>query len=76
MIAFFISRRKASMMEIKEHFQVPFYPLTPILALGICITLLIPIGSSGLITGGIWLLIGLALYLARYKTLNKLSRWD
>lgn len=71
MIAFFISRRKAFMMEIKEHFQVPFYPLTPILALGICIILLIPIGSSGLITGGIWLLIGLALYLIRYNEIKQ-----
>ncbi|MBM7870708.1 APA family basic amino acid/polyamine antiporter/amino acid efflux transporter [Clostridium pascui] len=82
MIAFFISRRKASMMEIKEHFQAPFYPLTPILALGICIALLIPIGSSGLITGTIWLLIGIALYFIRYnaikqpKQLSKITNWN
>ncbi|MBO8172887.1 MAG: amino acid permease [Bacillaceae bacterium] len=71
MIAFFISRRKVSAEQRKTQFQVPFYPITPILALLICIGLLIPIGSTGVLTGIVWLLMGLGLYLLRHQMVKR-----
>ncbi|WP_410511318.1 amino acid permease [Paenibacillus sp. BR2-3] len=62
MIAFFISRRRLSINERQNHFKVPFYPVLPALALVLCISLIIPVGSSGFFTGIVWLLIGATLF--------------
>ncbi len=73
MIAFFISRRKTPLEERAKHFQVPFYPVVPVLALGICLALLVPIGKSGFLAGIIWLLIGLGLFLLRNNVIKQLA---
>jgi hypothetical protein len=71
MIAFFISRRKATLEEKSTQFLTPFYPVLPALALIISLCLLIPVGVSGFFSGLIWLSIGLCIYLIRT---NKVRR--
>lgn len=67
LIVFFISRRKSTPEERSKQFFAPFYPFLPSLALIICVALLVPVGLSGFLTGFIWLLIGLDLYVIRYE---------
>lgn len=70
MFAFFIARRRGAAKENDNQlFFVPFYPIIPMMALLICIALLIPIGKTGFLTGLIWLLIGVGIYLLRMKLL-------
>ncbi|MDU0813909.1 amino acid permease [Bacillus siamensis] len=71
MIAFFISRNKTSKHERKKQFSVPLYPVTPALALIICIGLLIPVGKTGLLTGMSWVLIGFFIYMIRSKSIKR-----
>ena len=68
MISFFISRKKASAEERSKQFSVPFYPFLPGLALVICISLLVPVGGSGIFAGLIWLFIGMVIYSFRQKS--------
>ncbi|MEK5322894.1 APC family permease [Aeribacillus sp. FSL M8-0254] len=68
MISFFISRKKASAEERSKQFSVPFYPFLPGLALVICISLLVPVGGSGIFAGLIWLFIGMVIYSFREKS--------
>lgn len=70
MIAFFISRKSLSSKDKQYQFLVPCYPITPSLALIICIGLLIPVGKTGFITGMLWLFIGLGIYLLRIKSIK------
>ncbi|PLR76266.1 amino acid permease [Bacillus sp. V3-13] len=74
MIAFFISRRKTTREQRENQFLVPFYPVIPGLALMISLSLLLPIGRSGFLTGTVWLLIGFGIYLLRYKSLKSASK--
>lgn len=73
LFAFFISRRNKSDVEREKQFQVPVYPLLPIIALLICFALLVPVGKSGFLTGVIWLVLGLTLYIVRVKGKNVLE---
>lgn len=61
LVSFFISRKNTTNVG----FKVPLYPLLPITAFIICLVLLIPIGKSGFLTGGIWLMLGTVLYFVR-----------
>ncbi|WP_342471160.1 amino acid permease [Ureibacillus sp. FSL K6-3587] len=69
-MALFISRRKTTKEERKSQFSVPFYPFLPAAAFFICVCLLIPVGHSGLISGFIWLSIGVGIYFIRYKSMK------
>lgn len=71
MIAFFISRKKDAPQDKGTQFCIPFYPVIPISALLICLGLLIPVGKSGLLTGFMWLFIGIVIYLLRLKVFSK-----
>ncbi|TCK92578.1 amino acid/polyamine/organocation transporter (APC superfamily) [Natranaerovirga hydrolytica] len=71
MIAFFISRKSLSDQDEQNQFLVPFYPITPALALIISIGLLIPVGKTGFLTGMLWLSIGLGVYLLRIKSIKR-----
>jgi amino acid transporter len=70
MIAFFISRKSTSKIDAEKQFFVPFYPVIPILALLISVSLLIPVGSTGFLTGLIWLSIGFGIYLVRMRAIK------
>ena len=70
MIAFFISRKSTSKIDSEKQFFVPFYPVIPILALLISVSLLIPVGSTGFLTGLIWLSIGFEIYLVRMRAIK------
>lgn len=74
MVAFFVSRRRVSQEERLAQFQVPLYPVTPILALCICLLLLWPVGKSGFITGAIWIAIGGFIFLIRYQVIRQVDR--
>lgn len=74
MISFFISRRKTPEEERKKQFSVPFYPVTPALALIICIGLLIPVGETGLLTGMSWVFIGFLVYILRNKSIKRAEK--
>ncbi|MEQ2528452.1 amino acid permease [Bacillaceae bacterium CLA-AA-H227] len=65
LVAFFISRKKTTDIVRNQQFKAPLYPLLPITALFICFVLLLPVGKSGFLTGGIWLMFGFILYLIR-----------
>jgi APA family basic amino acid/polyamine antiporter/amino acid efflux transporter len=65
LVAFFISRRKTTDIDRNQQFKAPLYPLLPITALFICFVLLLPVGKSGFLTGGIWLMLGFILFLVR-----------
>jgi APA family basic amino acid/polyamine antiporter/amino acid efflux transporter len=54
-LALFIARRRG----IRGSFGTPLYPLTPLLALGLCSLFVIGIGVTGVISGCVWLLAGL-----------------
>ncbi|WP_425800621.1 amino acid permease C-terminal domain-containing protein [Desulfitobacterium sp. Sab5] len=71
MIAFFLSRKRITQKDQENQFLVPFYPVIPLLALLISVSLLIPVGKTGLLTGLIWLLIGLGIYLLRKRSIIK-----
>jgi APA family basic amino acid/polyamine antiporter/amino acid efflux transporter len=70
MIAYFISRKNLSSEDQQNQFLVPCYPIPPALALIISISLLIPVGKTGFLTGMIWLSIGLGIYLFKKKALS------
>ncbi|MEK4175139.1 amino acid permease [Aeribacillus sp. FSL K6-2848] len=70
MIAFFISRRKATLEKKSTQFLTPFYPFLPALALIISLCLLIPVGGSGFFSGLIWLSMGFCIYLIRTKSIK------
>ncbi len=74
MIAFFKSRHSVSLEERLTQFQVPLYPITPVLALCICFVLLLSVGKSGFVIGGIWLLIGGLLFLIRFRAIRKVEQ--
>ncbi len=67
LIAYFISRKKVNSKEKETQFYAPFYPVIPASALLICLGLLIPIGKSGILTGSLWLSIGVVLYFLRRR---------
>lgn len=69
MIAFFISRKRSVPKDKEKQFSVPFYPVTPVLALIICVSLLVPIGKSGFLAGLIWLSIGFGIYVLRIRAM-------
>jgi amino acid transporter len=69
MIAFFISRKSFAANDKDKRFLAPFYPVTPILALLISVGLLIPVGTTGFLTGLIWITIGLGIYLIRMRVI-------
>jgi tellurite resistance protein TehA-like permease len=70
MIAFFISRKRVTTKDKEKQFLVPFYPVIPIMALLISVSLLIPVGKTGFLTGLIWLSIGLGIYLLRIRAIT------
>jgi len=49
--------------ERRRSFNVPFYPLVPSVALAIGGALLFALPISGILGGGVWLLLGLVIYL-------------
>ncbi|OEH94278.1 APC family permease [Bacillus solimangrovi] len=70
LFSFFISRRKNRFKVKGNHFIAPFYPVLPVVALVIIISLLFPIGKSGFSAGGLWMLIGLGIYIVRKKSIS------
>lgn len=70
MIACMISRKKSTPEERSRQFLTPFFPLLPVTALMICIALFISVGTSGFLTGMLWVSIGLVVYLAGIKFRN------
>lgn len=73
-IAFFISRKRATIKDKEAQFYVPFYPFIPISALLICLGLLIPVGKSGFLTGLLWLSFGIGIYLLRLRVITNTEK--
>jgi basic amino acid/polyamine antiporter, APA family len=58
---------RRSWPDVKRRFEVPFYPLTPLLGLASCVGLAFYLNPNAVIYGGTWILIGMVVYL--------LNRW-
>ncbi|MDR6226014.1 APC family permease [Desmospora profundinema] len=74
MIAFFISRKSMSTKKHPDQFLVPFYPAIPLLALIISVSLLIPVGKTGFLTGLLWILLGAIVYALRSKSIRSVEQ--
>lgn len=60
--------------ELKRPFRAPLVPLTPILGILICLTLMVSLGPANWIRLGVWLAFGLIIYACygyRHSTLHK-----
>lgn len=51
--------------EAPRPFKVPFFPLTPILGMLVCFTMISSLGRDNWLRLFIWLIVGLAIYLGR-----------
>lgn len=57
--------------EYERPFRTPFSPITPLLGIATCISMMVFLNSDTWIRLGVWLLIGLVLYFSRKKGQNK-----
>jgi uncharacterized hydrophobic protein (TIGR00271 family) len=71
-VAVIVSHR--SEPDRRRPFGVPFYPLVPALAIAINGALLISLPLPGLLAGGLWLLVGLGVYLGYARSRQTVAR--
>ena len=55
-------------------FKVPFYPVTPILGVLACLFLMSQLGGETWVVFGIWMLVGIAIYLGYGRSRSRLGR--
>jgi basic amino acid/polyamine antiporter, APA family len=57
--------------NVNRGFEVPFYPLTPIIGIISCIGLAFYLNPNAVIYGGTWILIGIAVYYLNRKRIDR-----
>lgn len=61
-------RSRLSEPERRRSFIVPFFPLVPIAAFAVGVVMLFALPFSGIVSSGVWLLIGLGIYIVYGRT--------
>jgi len=70
---------RRSRPELHRAYRVPFYPAVPILGFLMCVLLMVTLGGATWLVFGIWMLVGVGLYLAygrKHSIVGKMSRQE
>ena len=60
--------------DLKRPFKTPLVPLVPILGIIVCTAMIISLWGTTLLSAGIWMLVGLAVYFLYSKKNSKLQK--
>ena len=67
---------RRSWPDVNRDFKVPFYPLTPLLGIISCVGLAFYLNPKAFIYGGLWIVIGIIVYLLNKWRIDRKQRID